>query len=349
MKNYLYSVISLISAVLIAPEAYSAIQMTSTNNVEVGEVYSDFTNTNEYHFVNNGTTTVNVVRLIPTCPCILATNDVDIVKPGETMKVIVFFDARTISGKFSRGLWLITNDPDNKQILLRVSGEVIPLFKGFPDERIDLMAKDKSIALTNKFTFAATTTNYFLGHPQCEELTNCISFEWKAEKFEGTNIWHLTTVIQPDDNMSKSAAIRIPVTGPIARGDHLIRLKLTVGVELRAVPSKLVTTTLTQPFTKKFYINASIPDGKTELLTWEPQITGIKVDKALPAPRRGLSSSKFKRPLLSSRSKTRFECAVSMTPAALQELMQMEEPGITFSYPDHQPTTIPLILYNPAF
>lgn len=338
--------------VLVAFVSQAALEMTSTNNIIVGDIYSDFVNTNSYHFINKGDAAIEVVRLLPTCPCIKADTNRKVIKPGQQMTLTAIFDANGISGEFSRGLWLLTSDSVNNKILLRVSGRVIPLFHGFPQQQLILLAADESVAITNHFTFTATTTNCFLNQPQCEGLaTNCFSLDWKFDGSGASNQWHLTTFITPDQKMNKHVLLRFPVTAPTRRRDQVIRIRLTVDEQLRVSPSKLVITTLKKPLNKGLYVNICLPDAKPELLTVKPDNDEIKLTISPPEIHDSSRFSRFsrtrkqsKRPR--SRTKTRLKCSVTISPAALKELMKMKTPAITFHYPQHQPVEVPIILYQ---
>ena len=345
MKNLINKTSVILLVGLISLTAYPSLNMINTNNVIVGEIYNDFKCTNDFIFVNDGKTDITVFRVMPTCACIIGSNDVSKVKPGQKLTVSTIFDAHSVHGKFSRGLWIITDDPTNQKVLVRISGEVLPLFKGFPEDRIDLSAADETSSFTNTFTFTATTTNFFLNQPTCDSLSNKVECIWAKQTLGTTNIWQLTTIIKPKICMKDFLSIHVPITGPKELSDQLIRFKLAIGVPLTAAPLKLVTSSLEQPFVKRVYINTYFTSTQSvDLLTWEPHINGLTITKEMSA--RTLRHSKLNTPL--SNSKARFDCTISATPEALKELMKMEDPGFTFSYPDHQSTTIPLILYNPA-
>jgi len=333
---------------LIAAAARAELTPVSTNAVDLGSLYNYDRRISEFTLVNSGKTKVKILELISTCPCIFGEKDREVVEPGGKLTVKTHFNARTVHGQFSRGLWVVTDAPANNRTLIKVTGEVIPLFIGFPEQEITLRAADENTVFTNQFTLTGTTTNYFLGEPSNDSKTMEIST--RLDKVEGaTNTYQLTTIIKPKSTLNMAQYVYLPVNGPVAVDAEKIKFKFLIGTRLQASPSKLVLTTLDQAQEKRFYINTYSPEPQLEKLTWEPQIEGLTIKKEI-FERRPLfipTSQVNKKPNATREPNIRFTCTATFTPEALTKIMAMDDPAITFSYPDHQPAKMPLVELRP--
>jgi len=318
--------------------------MVSTNSIDLGRIYNFSASTNTFQLVNSGSTDIAVLDAVSTCPCMSAEKVERIIKPGEKHTVVTYFNPRAVFGKFKRGVWLITDDPAQKRTLLTLSGEVLPLFDGIPADEIVLQSADTSTLFTNTFTFTATTTNYFLDNPtHNNSLLDITTHMEKVKDKPGT--FKLTIISQSKKAARMTAYVNLPVTGPARVDDIRIKFKFIIGSQLRASPSRLIVADLNETMTKGFFINTSTSEAKPESLTWEPQIEGLGItteeyvqsskSQSRVFPKRASSAS-------SNRS-VRYKCMVSISPDALKKLMEMNEPAITFNYPDHKPVKIPLI------
>ncbi|MDA3925214.1 MAG: DUF1573 domain-containing protein [Kiritimatiellae bacterium] len=318
--------------------------MVSTNNINLGKIYNFSASTNCFHFVNSGKTDIAIVNAISTCPCISAEKVQKVIKPGEKHTVKTFFNPCSVFDEFKRSIWLITNDPTQKRILLTVSGEVLPLFEGIPKQGITLQARDTEVSFTNKFTITATTTNYFLGTPT--NNNSLIKISSHIEKIKGQLGSKLLTIISQARKATRTTAfVNIPVIGPASVDDIRIKFKFIIGARLRASPTKFIITRMDATLEKKFFISTYASCDEPQKLTWEPQIEGLQIkDESYATKASSLRKAFEGRTLPTPRKRsTRYKCSARISPAALKKLMDMDEPAITFNYPNHKSVKIPLI------
>lgn len=355
MNTFKKKTIYLLAVAATAISAHAGLEIKGTNIVDVGTIYNFYKSTNEFTFVNNGKTDIRIKRLIPTCTCINGSNSTDLVKPGESCKVTTHFDAYSVDGRFSRGIWVFTDEPDNNKTLLRINGEVIPLFKGLPDKEMIYQAKDENIIFTNRFTLIGTTKEFTLGTPTSVP-TNSITFDFKKDESATDNTWNLVTRIKPGSDVRQSVVARIPVIGPKPIAALKIPFKLIVGAPLRASPPKLVVTKNHIDFTTNIYITTYNAEKKPELFSYEPHIEGLTVRIAVHERKNRRSSSIFSNFSKNKKRKSRkvkrspythYSCSLSVTQEALAKILEMDKPGITFSYPDHKPVFVEIATLEP--
>ncbi len=324
--------------------AGAGLKMLTPSVIEKGVIYSYDQSTNQFEFVNEGTHDCEVFSIVATCPCIKATADKMLVKPGEKLTITTHFNPLSIDGKFSRGAWVNTSDPVNRRVLLNLKGEVLPLFEGFPKEAVALQARTRSTSFTNVFSITGTTKEFFLNQPSCSNKNATIDFKFEKIK-DKPNTYHLTTVVTPNsDETRSSVSLNFPVSGPASVENVRLQFKLQIGAQLKAAPSTLVFANADNNVTKKIYVNTYSPDVKTEQLAWEPVIDGLDIVKAeYTREKHFFKKTAFSAPPAAN---TRYECTVSITPAAMKTLLKLKDPSITLSYPGHKPVSIPVIVLS---
>jgi len=327
-----------------ALRTHAALEMVSTNSVDIGRIYSYAGTTNTFHFANTGTTDIAVLDALSTCPCIQAVKKPVILRPGDSYTLETRFSARTVHGPFTRGVWLVTDDPAQPRTLVKVTGEVLPLFEGVPEQEVVLTSPDASAIFTNDLFFTAATTDFALKEPLPNSM---MQKHITASLTREGDRYHLRTIIRSARHL-QNLFVKLPVEGPLPTDALQIRFKVAAGAQLRASPARLIVPALDDSLTKTLYINTQTPGYLPDELNWTPRIEGLTIKKelysatpapppegaaALTAPRRSGS--------------TRYTCTLSISPAALREIMQRDEHAITFTFPDHTPVKVELVALDP--
>jgi hypothetical protein len=80
--------------------------------------------THEFAFTNNGTDTLVVERVETTCGCTAALVSEKEIRPSKEGKIKVSLDTHGYSGRMTRFVYLVTNDPDNPRRELSVSADI---------------------------------------------------------------------------------------------------------------------------------------------------------------------------------------------------------------------------------
>lgn len=83
----------------------------------------------DFNLINKGKNPLLIRKLLPSCGCTAIAPEKTEIAGGEKSKIAVSFDSKGKSGKQYYNITLITNDPKNQSINLKVIGEVLPNVK----------------------------------------------------------------------------------------------------------------------------------------------------------------------------------------------------------------------------
>ncbi len=114
-------------------EDFSNVNEKNAPVLEVNEKTHDFGEINPsvkaiYDFVvtNTGEDNLIIRKVKASCGCTAATPEKKVLAKGESTKIHVEFDPRGKSGRQSKTITVITNDPKNSNVLLRITGNITP-------------------------------------------------------------------------------------------------------------------------------------------------------------------------------------------------------------------------------
>lgn len=114
-------------------EDFSNTDAQNTPVFEVNEKTHDFGEINPsvkavYDFVvtNTGKDNLIIRKVKASCGCTAATPEKKVLTKGESTNIHVEFDPRGKSGRQSKTITVITNDPKNSNVLLRITGNITP-------------------------------------------------------------------------------------------------------------------------------------------------------------------------------------------------------------------------------
>lgn len=79
----------------------------------------------EYVFTNKGKSDLIIRKVQAGCGCTATDPGKTVLKPGESSSIKAVFDSRGQRGKQNKGITVVTNDPANPNIILRLTGEVV--------------------------------------------------------------------------------------------------------------------------------------------------------------------------------------------------------------------------------
>jgi len=78
----------------------------------------------EFVFKNTGKSDLIIRKIKSTCGCTVVNPKETVIKPGQTSSLQAIFNSGTRRGRQNKTVTVITNDPKNSMILLRLTGEV---------------------------------------------------------------------------------------------------------------------------------------------------------------------------------------------------------------------------------
>ncbi len=97
----------------------------NTNEFNFGTINEGEKREFDFVLTNSGKSDLIIRKVKASCGCTAVTPAETVIKPGKSTNIKTIFDSTGKPGKQNRTITVITNDPDNSTITLRVTGEVI--------------------------------------------------------------------------------------------------------------------------------------------------------------------------------------------------------------------------------
>jgi hypothetical protein len=97
----------------------------NTNEFNFGTINEGEKKEFDFILTNNGKSDLIIRKVKASCGCTAVTPSETVIKPGKSTNVKTIFDSTGKPGKQNRTITVITNDPDNSTITLRVTGDVV--------------------------------------------------------------------------------------------------------------------------------------------------------------------------------------------------------------------------------
>lgn len=127
MKKYLY--LLTVIAALVMPMALNAKSHIKFDNKshDFGTIREDGgPATCEFNFVNDGDEPLVIIDAKAECGCTSPEIPLQPIAPGKSGKVKVTYNPDGRPGEFVKNVKVSTNDPKNKKLRLKISGNVVP-------------------------------------------------------------------------------------------------------------------------------------------------------------------------------------------------------------------------------
>jgi len=318
------------AAQVVSSVAMPVIQLTGTNEVELGKITCEELKLITFVFRNPGSVPVEIKQITSTCPCIRGYPEQAVIPPNGELPITAELNPLKVKSVFKRGLWIHTTDPRQVRIPLIVSGEVVPFFEGFPQEPVQFRRGAPGEAWTNVFPLTATLTNLSLGTPVITKSKDMRVTASVAANQAQAGSFDLTLVAVPLVAGRSSATVEIPIAGRPDLPNLDLLLYARVGTELYVTPSKFLMLPSDQPLTRGYLIRTGETEADPKQVAFSPEREGVTYD---------VSPSKRKKAHLSLR--------VTVTPDALARLMREKEPKLRISYPNYKEAEITFIPHMP--
>lgn len=95
-----------------------------TKTFDFGKIAQKSSVTHEFQFTNTGKSDLILRKITSSCGCTAVSPKEKVIAPGQSSSIKATFSAGTRQGKQSKTITIITNDPRNSTVVLRVTGEV---------------------------------------------------------------------------------------------------------------------------------------------------------------------------------------------------------------------------------
>ncbi len=96
----------------------------NTNEFNFGTITEGEKKEFDFILTNNGKTDLLIRKIKASCGCTAVTPAETVIKPGKSTNIKTIFDSTGKPGKQNKTITVITNDPNNPTITLRVTGDV---------------------------------------------------------------------------------------------------------------------------------------------------------------------------------------------------------------------------------
>ena len=95
-----------------------------TKTFNFGKIAQKTSVTHEFQFTNNGKSNLILRKISSSCGCTAVIPKEKVIPPGQSSSIKATFNAGTRRGKQNKTITIITNDPKNSTVVLRVTGDV---------------------------------------------------------------------------------------------------------------------------------------------------------------------------------------------------------------------------------
>lgn len=90
-----------------------------------GNITQGTTVSHNFVITNNGGDTLKILQVNPSCGCTAARPEKSDLLPGESTNLKVDFNSEGKSGKQEKYVYVVTNDPDSRELKLKFTGNVV--------------------------------------------------------------------------------------------------------------------------------------------------------------------------------------------------------------------------------
>jgi len=95
-----------------------------TKTFDFGKIAQKTSVSHEFQFINTGKSNLVLRKISSSCGCTAVIPKEKVIPPGQSSSIKATFSAGTRRGKQNKTITIITNDPRNSTVILRVTGDV---------------------------------------------------------------------------------------------------------------------------------------------------------------------------------------------------------------------------------
>jgi uncharacterized protein DUF1573 len=164
-----------------------------------------------YKIINKGDAVLKIGNIRKTCGCAVAEIDRKEIKPGElgTLKAVVLGDS--IYGGYRKNIYVSSNDPKQRFLVLNFSGKAIPILKIKPKAIIYAGHIPAEKEWKQEFLLEATESGIKLDKPVVQSNTHVTAVLTK----KSDKLFQLIIAIIPEKGKSAfKCTVKIPIAEP---------------------------------------------------------------------------------------------------------------------------------------
>lgn len=299
------------------------VEVEGNSTIALGKVVGPDMKLAKFTLRNTGDAPMEITRVTSTCSCLRGYPQQSTIPPHDTQAVTLELNPSKVRGEFRRSAWVHTTDPKRPRLLLTVTGNVVPLFEGLPESlafRCDALGE----AWTNTLTLTTAMSALALGDPVVSE-NKAMRVEAAITNLAQTGTFELRLVAIPLVEGQSSALVEIPVIGKNQMPNLEMRLIGKVGSQFNVAPDQLTIFPTDKPLVRGFTVRTDEKRVELDKVTFSPQREGITCDVRANA-----------------KNPANFSIRVTLTPAAVEALLEEPEPKLSIGYPNYAPVDIPI-------
>ena len=309
---------------LAAEMSENAIEVEGVSTIALGKIVGPDMKLAKFTLRNTGDAPMEITRITSTCSCLRGYPQQAAIPPHDKQVVTLELNPSKVRGEFRRSAWVHTTDPKRPRLLLTVTGNVVSLFEGLPESlafRCDALGE----AWTNTLTLTTAMSALSLGEPLVSE-NKTMRVEAAVTNLAQAGAFELRLVAIPLTEGMSSALVEIPIIAQNQMPNLEMRLIGKVGSQFNVAPDQLMIFPTDKPLVRGFTVRTdekSVDFGK---VTFSPQREGVTCDV---------------RP--NAKNPANFSIRVTLTPEAVEALLEEPEPKLSVGYPNYAPVDIPIV------
>ena len=310
---------------LLATEgAENVVEVEGSSTVALGKVIGPDMKLAKFTLRNTGDAPMEITRVTSTCSCLRGYPQQATIPPHDKQVVTLELNPGKVRGEFRRSAWVHTTDPKRPRLLLTVTGTVIPLFEGLP-ESLAFQCDALGETWTNTLTLTTAMSALALGAPVVSE-NKAMRVETTVTNLAQAGTFELQLMATPQAEGMSSALVEIPVIGKNQMPNLEMRLIGKVGSQFNVAPDQLMIFPTDKPLVRGFTVRTDEKSVDLGKVTFSPQREGVTCDA---------------RP--NAKNPANFSIRVTLTPEAVEVLLEEPEPKLSIGYPNYAPVDIPIV------
>jgi hypothetical protein len=227
------------------------IELEGVRSLDFGSYPAQEERTATFRIKNTGTSELRILGIRKTCGCSSAKARQTVLKPEMSTEVDVRIAANSIYGLYSKNIFIESNDPSIRFLVLTVSGEAVPLIDVDPGYEVYVGRVPRNTSHKQVFQLRATQ------EVKLGEVLNTSSHPVDVRMSPGSGSsaseYQLAVTILPTDESGDfTCQLEIPVLSPTNHTPVKLDISARLGAQLNCVPGILYVPVSDVPVTRTF-------------------------------------------------------------------------------------------------
>lgn len=162
--------------------AWAAPEITSdVKRIDFGTYPANIEKHHVFKLTNTGDDTLKILNIRQTCGCSKAELAIDELEPGKSTDLSLYIKAESVAGPYSKNVFVQTNDPKTRYLMLSLNGNSVPLVTVKPKDKIYAGTLKPSSEWKQEFILELTQNQVEFGTAQLEGHPAEITLEKLSE------------------------------------------------------------------------------------------------------------------------------------------------------------------------